>query len=318
LASAAILTDKDRFRQWQNGHGYAAPSHRVTTLAEIGEVGLPSGRYVIKPARSSGSKGVFLCDEGDLAARAAETAVYCPDGRIVIEQEIIGRHGTVEGIWSDGAMNVAMITERLTAAPPRAATTGHRYPAELEEHRRQELLDCISRMMRALAIPATVFDCDFVSTDTGPVVLELTPRLGGNSLSRLMRAALGVDLPAEAVRCALRPAIRDRIAAVKRLPPAAPACAVMVLGTMQEGCLQFDAAEEALLRKEPWLAALDWDVPRGHAVRAFGDGRDRVGEALILASDRGELEARCREFVRRLALKAGPTEAAGRSRCLDL
>ena len=67
-----------------------------------------------------------------------------------------------------------------------------------------------------------------------------------------------------------------------------------------------DEQELARLRGEPWVRALTLDVSRGHPVEAFVNGRERVGEASIVAEGRDELDLRVEELRRRLALGVTP------------
>ena len=70
------------------------------------------------------------------------------------------------------------------------------------------------------------------------------------------------------------------------------------------GRVRWNAEEERRLTRERWLRALLFDVAQGDAVEAFVNGRHRVGEALVVATTRGEVDARLTELSERLDVRA--------------
>jgi hypothetical protein len=159
----------------------------------------------------------------------------------------------------------------------------------------------IEAVLTSLGVRSGAFDCDLVGTPRGPLLLEMTPRVGGNSLSKLFKAAFNFDLTGYAVAHACGdPYV---------IPPPSPprAAGVMILGAQQAGHLLWNDAEARALRREPWVQSLLIDLPHGAFVERFTNGRRRVGEALIVAGDRGELDRRVEEFKSRLDLR---TEAS--------
>lgn len=291
IEAAETLMDKIRFRAYQARRGLPRARLNEVSGQTRERFLLPGCTYVLKPAQSSGSKGVFIVrSQREFEERLPETLRFSPDGRFLLESFVDGQQGTAEGLWIDGRVAFVVVTDRMTPSPPLVATLGHLWPSRLPEQHFREVLNAIADILADLAVPTTPFDCDFVVGADGPVILELTPRLGGNSLSKLVLAATGVDLPAEAVRLALPETAW--LPPRSQVQPLVPAVGTRVLGSATDGPLTFDAAADAALRKEPWIAELTWDVPAGTPVRAFANGRDRVGEATVYAPDRATLESR--------------------------
>ena len=301
VQAARTLTHKRAFREFLRAAGLPCP-----VVLDAGEATGPSGdrllresRWLVKPNRSSGSKGVFIVDDGAaLAQRIAESRSFSIDGEALLEELVEGTQHTCEGFVQDGRLALALVTDRDTAAPPHTATRGHRVPSRLPEPRRREALDAIERILRLTGIADGPLDCDFVVAEDRVVVIEMTPRLGGNSLSRLFEVALEVDLVAAAVRHACGDVVS--------LPPQRrpKAAAVAILGVDRPGRVAWDAAQANALAGEPWLQSLLFDVAQGQEVGAFVNGRHRIGEVLVVGETRDDVDARLAELERRLNLRA--------------
>jgi biotin carboxylase len=160
-------------------------------------------------------------------------------------------------------------------------------------------LQVIEDVFSRLGVVSGPFDCDFVADGERIVLIEITPRLGGNSLSRLYKTVLDFDLVAYAVSHACG----DDYSMPASARPA-PA-AIAILGVDENGLLSWNEQEAELLRQEPWVDNLLIDLAPGTAVQPFINGRHRVGEALVIGRNRDEVDGRLVELKRRLALKAG-------------
>jgi biotin carboxylase len=298
IAAARTLTHKRLFREFLRRAGLPCPHVLDAGDGEAGADRLfDECRWLVKPNRSSGSKGVFVVDNrAQLEARIAESRRFSIDGQALLEEFVDGSQHTLEAIVRDGRLALALLTDRDTVPPPHTATRGHRVPSRLSEQRRRDAVEAIEQVLRLTGVRDGPLDCDFVADNERIVLIEMTPRLGGNSLSRLFEASLDVDL----VSAAVRHACGDRVA----LPPARqprPA-AVVILGAERAGRVRWDAEQARLLAREPWLRTLLFDVAQGDAVDAFINGRHRVGEALVVGSTRDEVDARLTELAERLQL----------------
>jgi biotin carboxylase len=255
--------------------------------------------WLIKPNRASGSKGIFFIrNPAELRMRLDASRSFSLDGKIHLEEFLSGTQHTCEGVMQNGSIALSLVTDRATAAPPYTTTIGHSVPSQLSPGVQRTLVDAIEKTMGLLNVSSGPFDCDFV-VDHGEVVLiEMTPRLGGNSLSRLFSTALNFDLVAYAVRyaCAdttpipLKPTIRPS--------------SVVILGVDRAGRLNWNEHEALRLSLEPWLEYLSFDLPIGAAVDPFINGRHRVGEALLTGRDRDDVEANIAMLRHCLDLKA--------------
>ncbi len=298
--AARILTNKFSFRQFLESSGLHCPRSYLVDGYAGRPAGIFDGRsWLVKPCRASGSKGVFIVDdEQSFMKREAESRAFSLDGMAVIEEFIEGSQHTCEGVLENGRVTLALITDRDTAPPPYTTTIGHRVPCSLPEAMQLRALLVIEEVFRRLGVKSGPFDCDFVSAGDRIVLIEMTPRLGGNSLSKLFKVALNFDLVGYAVAHACGDP--TPLPLMNLLQPSA----IAILGTERAGLLAWNQGEAKVLSEENWVHALLIDHPLGTPVKPFINGRHRVGEALILATNRSDLDTRLLDLKRRLALTA--------------
>ena len=301
VQAARTLTRKRLFREFLRDAELPCPV--VLDAAEAtgrkADSLLRESRWLVKPNRSSGSKGVFIVDDAaELGRRVVESRGFSVDGEALLEELVEGTQHTCEGFVQNGRLALVLVTDRDTVAAPHTATCGHRVPSRLGERRQREAVGAIEQVLRLTNIASGPVDCDFVVGPERIVVIEMTPRLGGNSLSRLFEAALDFDL--------LAAAVRHTCGDVVSLPPQRrpKPDAIALLGVERAGRIAWDAAQADALALEPWLESLLFDVAQGQQVGAFVNGRHRIGEALVVGATRDEVDARLAELARRLHLRA--------------
>jgi len=300
-SAVRITCDKAALSQFLTDHAFPGPPSLVLRKGEqtcFAALGPPP--WIVKPDCSSGSKGCSVVSDAATIGCALADAWCWARNRVVIQKYIEGHQGTAEGVLSNGSIVAIFITDRQTATDPYVATIGHRLPSRLPSDMAERIAKLLQDVLSTLGITDGVFDCDFVVSGDGVFVLELSPRLGGNCIARLIRHASGFDILQYAIQFACRDAQPCSVAA-----PLRPT-AVILLGTERPGRLDYNEAELCALRKEPWVLTAELDCARGTMVSAFTDGRRRVGEAFLVADDRDELDQRVSEFCRRLALAPVP------------
>ena len=305
-SSASIICDKIAFSEFLELHNFPHP-----LAFQIHSEYRPSAAvfhqpWLIKPDRSSGSKGIFAVrTENEFYERLPECMNFSPARRGILQQFILGSQGTCEGVLVSGELALTFVLDRQTVDLPYVVTSGHHLPTCLAPKLQARLFDHLRRLWRLLNVTSGPFDCDFVATQDEVYILEVTARMGGNSISTLINKAANFDL----VEYSVKQAVGEPV----RLPSsvALRPMALILLGVTEPGLLDYDRDEAEALLRESWVDSISWDVPYGQAVLPFINGRHRVGEAFIYGADRMEVDARVVEFKRRLNLKASS------SKCYD-
>lgn len=297
--AARILTDKIAFRRFQRDEGLPAPDFFSipSDVVDLPSISWQDSPWILKPDFSSGSKGIFIVrNEADLISRIPESRAFSSKQTVLLERFIEGHQATCEGILKDGRICMSVVLDRQTAAPPYVTTTGHHLPTKLEPDAIARLQDRLEQIWARLGVTDGPFDCDFVWANDEVYILETTPRLGGNSISQLLRLATGFDLVEYAVgqACGLKNTTPSKL----EINP----CAVVLLGVWRDGLLKFDVGQKNRLMKESWVASLKIDYEPGAYVKAFINGRNRLGEAYVTAGSRSALDNRVFELRRFLAM----------------
>jgi biotin carboxylase len=286
VAAVPALVVKSRFRALQVELGLPFPAAWLP--------GAP-GRFIAKPCVGSGSRGARIAQGAEIEAARDEAARISLDGAATVEEMLEGPQHTLEGMMQDGRVAAMLMTDRRTAPPPHVATCGHRVPSAAPPEVMAALVAQIETVFVALDYRDGPFDGDAVATPGGPVLLEVTPRAGGNAMMRLMEVATGIDYRGHLIAHVLG------VAGPPLAPLAPRPAAAEILGADRDGTLQWDPAGLDALRCEPWVAHIQMDLAPGAEVRRFTDGRARIGEVIVTGAV-GDLDSRLDETRARLEL----------------
>lgn len=178
----------------------------VRTPAEGANLGreLRWERIVVKPRCGAGGRGVSVCLAGQDLGKAIEKAARYVDRHegVLLQEYVEGTAIGVEACLFRGELlETFILDDQFT--PGFASPIGHslpsRLPATLQARVRQEVRDVV----KALGLRHGLVNLDLRLRDGQVVVLEVNPRLGGNSISELIQRSWGIDLYAVAVLISL-------------------------------------------------------------------------------------------------------------------
>lgn len=270
----------------------SAAYRHVHSHAEAAEAAQAIGwPVVVKPRGLAGSIGVSLVDGPDQLARAFDEArsssfpgISALEGAIV-EEYLEGPEISVDCAVSDGAVRVVNVAHKQLGFAPYFEETGHRVAPWRDEPWADEVRSVVARAHTVLGIRTGLTHTELRLTRTGPRVVEVNGRLGGDFIPLLGTLATGVDPVTAAVDIALgrTPDLdptRDRCAEVRFVYPGHD-------GTVRSLDLTAAAAEPGIVEAVP-LAAPGTElllpprgiVPRLAALIAVGDSPAECAAAL--------------------------------------
>ncbi|MER6367208.1 ATP-grasp domain-containing protein [Streptomyces mirabilis] len=187
----------------------SAASTWVHSLAAAASAAERVGGYpvVLKPAAHAGSIGVVRVDSiTDLPAlwdiASAGAAHQGPEGQgILLEEFLDGPEVSVETVTENGVTTAVAVTHKAVGFEPYFMERAHLVITG------DPLLDDITPIaaaaLRAVGITHGVSHVEIKLTASGPRLIEVNARLGGDRIGQLVRHAMGVDLAAAAADLAI-------------------------------------------------------------------------------------------------------------------
>jgi len=299
VIATEIVCNKRQFRQFQTDRGLPTPkSITISELDKIAEDDFSNQPWIIKPSISSGGKGVhILKSKSDLYTHLQDAKSFSLNNQYLIEEYIDGFQGTAEGFMAEGVIDQFFVMDRQTVPPPYVTTSGHQIPSELPEQIVAVLRDQIKLIWENLKVTGGAFDCDFVVRDSEVYILEITPRVGGNSISRLLKYAADFGIIERSLRYVCGAPVFD--STENKIQPHA----LMIFGVESSGKLIYNETQAAELSSEKWVHHIEIDYPQGQHVHRFENSRHRVGECIIYGRDRSEVKQRIDEVRYRIDLR---------------
>lgn len=192
--------------------GIPAPRYRiVNSEEELTSVGADLGfPLVLKPVDNASCRGVVRVDlESELLQSYLYALSYsCGNPAVIANQFITGTEHSVEGIMVDGCYHCTAFSDRIFRYKeygPYFVEEGDVMPSALSEELIAECIHTTERAAHALGIDFGVVKADIICPPQGgPLVLEITPRLGGPRFGTEM-------VPLSNGTCILRAAIQQAV-----------------------------------------------------------------------------------------------------------
>ena len=208
--TAIKATDKAEMRQTLAAAGVPIPRfYRVCTKETYKEaVSRFSVPFVVKPADSSGSRGIYLikdlANQKEIDLAYDYSRGYSRSGTVVVEEYMCGPEVSVETLTVNGVCYVIQITDKLTTGAPHFVEMGHTQPTQHSPETAEEIARVAKAANDAIGIKNGPSHTEIIVTAEGPKVVELGARLGGDNITtHLVPLSTGVDM----VECCIRIAL---------------------------------------------------------------------------------------------------------------
>ncbi|WOS66919.1 MULTISPECIES: lyase family protein [Sinorhizobium] len=303
----AIATCRNKWKQAAElqRRSITIPETRLATSIRdveniLAQASLP---VVVKPVSGSGSSGVRLCDSATAAIKAFESAkvvlldqVDLPSPDILIQQYIEGKEYSAEIIAYDGALHCLGILAKHKGPPPCFVEVGHDFPAPLPEESLKELASFAAGAVSALGLELGPAHVEFVIAESGPVIIEVNPRLAGGMIPVMLSHALGTSILDMVIQ----------LYAGEGLTPPRP--------NSRAGAIRFRLAHTSgMLKRLGFSRNADPTVPEagllkseGEEVQINGDFRDRVAYAIGVADELDAAAAAAQRMIDSILIDMEP------------
>jgi biotin carboxylase len=212
-AVIARLRDKGQTRQALAAAGVAQPrSVPAGTIEEAvaaaRQVGYPA---ILKPRGLGASLGVIRAnDEQELRerfdftfnTRSPEPEDVLDERRVLVEQCVFGEEISIDSVVSGGRVSPLFVARKVVGFPPYAEEIGHYVSADDELLGDPGLVELLQQTHAALGFRDGWTHSEFMLTESGPHVIEVNGRLGGDMIPYLGLLATGIDPGVTAARAA--------------------------------------------------------------------------------------------------------------------
>lgn len=203
--TAIKATDKSVMREALRVAGVPIPKfYRVENKEGFVEaVEQMHGVFMVKPADSSGSRGILKVEDKTIADKAYEyTNKYSRNGIVVVEECMVGPEVSVETLAIDGNVHVIQITDKMTTGAPHFVEMGHTQPTRLDCAK--EIKKVAVAANKAIGIKNGPSHTEIIITEDGPKIVELGARLGGDCITtHLVPLSTGVNMVEACIKIAL-------------------------------------------------------------------------------------------------------------------
>jgi biotin carboxylase len=236
---------------------------------------------IVKPRRGAGGRGVtrvHTADELELAIERARRANGPGPHGVLVQELIAGRSVGVEAFFRDGGLAAAFVLDDQFEAGY-VSPAGHSLPSTLPPALERAVVFAVDRIGQALGLHAGPANFDLRLRNREVIALEVNPRLGGNSITDLIRHAFGVDLPEATVCAALGGDPRALLARKKSEPTAAR----LILKHAHGVARLHDAPQ--LFSERADVLALDLLVREAELAELRVDDWTILGRSLVRAAD---------------------------------
>lgn len=198
------LRDKAQTRAALAGAGVAQPRSRAVrtlgeALAAAAGIGYP---VILKPRGLGASLGVVRVDDPDQLARmfaftrdtkAPDPVRYASDHPVLVEECVLGEEISVDAMVHDGVVTPLFLARKVVGYPPYAEEIGHTVDAHDPLLADPALTSALRRTHLALGVLDGWTHTEFMLTATGPQLIEVNGRLGGDLIPYLGMLATGID-----------------------------------------------------------------------------------------------------------------------------
>lgn len=203
--TAIKATDKSVMREALRVAGVPIPKFfSVTSESEFYSAAESiTGPFMVKPADSSGSRGILKVINRNNASDAYNfTKQFSRNGIVVVEECMIGPEVSVETVAIKGEIHVIQITDKITTGAPHFVEVGHTQPTNLSCA--EDICRVAIAANKAVGIEYGPSHTEIIVTKDGPKIVEIGARLGGDCITtHLVPLSTGVNMVEACIRIAL-------------------------------------------------------------------------------------------------------------------
>lgn len=186
---------------------YFQTSSEEEFIAAVKQIRNMECKCIVKPADSSGSRGVNLLsayDEFSLRQAYDYSKKNSRIGEVIVEEFMEGKEVCVETLNTNGVCYPIQITDKLTTGSPYFVEMGHSQPSHLSKETQDKIKEVAIAANMAIGNDNGSSCTEIIVTKDGPKVVELGARLAGDYMTTdLVPLSTGIDMVKSIIQIAL-------------------------------------------------------------------------------------------------------------------
>lgn len=232
---------------------------------------------ISKPTDSSGSRGVILIeDQNQLLSAVNYSSGYSKAGNVIIEELLVGLEISVEMVAIKNQIYILAITEKLTTGKPHFVELGHLEPARISNFLKEQVEMIARQAIQALGIIDGVAHVEMMLTESGPKVIEVGARMGGDYItSDLVPLSTGIDM----MDIMLKSALGDQIEIAE---PLSNVAMIIYLVAKQGRLVSISGLDQ--IKNIPNVIKINLNIKVGQYINPIQSSSDRIGSVIICAN----------------------------------
>lgn len=148
---------------------------------------------IVKPVDMTGGNGVSICEDKSYLQRAFERAFSVSRKNLVIIEEFLrGTYHCLSAFISQGEIIHRFVDDEYYI-PGAFRVSGTSYPTTVNEKVIDELSLDLKALMQSLSLVDGLLHVQFISTSTGPVIIEIMRRTPGDLYPNFVEYAIGIN-----------------------------------------------------------------------------------------------------------------------------
>ncbi len=267
---------------------------QIITVEDITDYNYP---LIIKPSDAFSSRGVLKVNSfSELINNEPFTRSFSSDGSIIVEEFIEGKEYSIESITYNGQTHIIQYTEKTITKYPYTVEMGHIQPAELDDKQKAEIDEIVKRAIDALDLKSCASHTELMMTKTGPKIIEIGARLGGDYISSYLTLhSTGINMDAAVADIAMgnKPDISKKV----------DHCAGIFYFHLGEG--------NTVTKVENWMDVLNFHnvvyanllLKPGEIIPALTDSAKRSGFVILESSAKEDLLTKSIEAIKFISSK---------------
>lgn len=191
--AAATCNNKDKMRRRLGPDFHGNIPFQIFDQLEELKLDLP---VIVKPTDSQGQRGINLVEKLEDFPKAYENAKqYSRSGKVIAEKYVVGPEISVNCYMVDGKMVFVHASDRVTWEQYVGLIHKHEVPSKvLNEKSREDLKQILENACNEIGIHNGPMYAQMKVMDNVPYIIEITPRLDGCHMWKLLTLYTGINL----------------------------------------------------------------------------------------------------------------------------